>query len=55
MPDVIVEGTYDSATNTLTAASVRAFNPAKNGGWKKDAHPFRGGGLSNWGNGALRN
>jgi hypothetical protein len=53
-PDVVVEGTYDASSNTLTATSVRAFNPENDGGWEHDAHPFRGnGGLARWGNGTL--
>jgi hypothetical protein len=51
MPNVHVEGSYDAATNTLTATEVRTFDPAKN----SRPHEFRGNkGKDGWGNGALR-
>jgi Domain of unknown function (DUF4382) len=55
MPNVSVEGTLDSATNTLTATRVKVDDESKDGGWEKDNHGFRGGkggDKETWGNGA---
>lgn len=50
-PNVRVEGSFDEATNTLTATDVRAFDPTSNA----TPHEFRGPrGRAGWGNGALR-
>jgi hypothetical protein len=41
-PSVNVEGTYDAATNTLTATKARAFDPTKDGPGKVgEVHHFR--------------
>ncbi|MGC4042973.1 MAG: DUF4382 domain-containing protein [Armatimonas sp.] len=50
-PNVQVEGTFDEATNTLTATEVRVFNPAND----DKPQEFRGPhGRGGWGNGALQ-
>ncbi len=64
-PNVAVEGTYDVATNTLTATKARAFDPRKDGPGKVGGgHNFRdsaergsnGDAVRDhgWGNGSLR-
>jgi hypothetical protein len=54
-PNVIAKGTYDEATNTLTATSVRVVDGTQDGGWMRDKHSFRrGGNAQNWGNGVVR-
>ena len=49
-PNAAVSGTYDSATNTLTATRLNVINPALAGGWEHDDHRFHDGvNQSNWG------
>jgi hypothetical protein len=54
-PTVAVEGTYDSATNTFTAATLKIVNASLNGGWERDHHGFRPGIRNNndWGHGLV--
>ncbi len=53
-PNVSVTGTYDAATNTLTAASLRVMDPAQNDGWDRTMDRFRhGSDRDHWGNGAF--
>ncbi|MDX1931801.1 MAG: DUF4382 domain-containing protein [Capsulimonadales bacterium] len=53
-PNALVEGTYDSATNTLTAIRVKVTDTTQDGGWIRERNGFRRGGKrGDWGNGAL--
>lgn len=52
---VVVTGTYDSATNTLTATMVGIVDPTKDRGWERGHQNFRDNrGKGGWGNDALR-
>jgi Domain of unknown function (DUF4382)/Domain of unknown function (DUF5666) len=54
-PNVSVEGTLDTVTNTLTATRAKVEDGSKDGGWEKENHGFRGGkggDRESWGNGA---
>jgi hypothetical protein len=54
-PNVIVEGSYDASTNTLTAATVGIVDPTKDRGWERGHGHFRDErGRGGWGNDALR-
>lgn len=54
-PKVVAKGTYDEATNTLTATSVRIVDATQDGGWMRDNHSFRrGSNAQTWGNGVFR-
>jgi len=53
-PTVILQGTYDSTTNTFTATSIFITNHANDGGWEHDHHNFRpGNDANNWGHGVV--
>ena len=54
-PNAVVDGTYDAASNTLTATRAGIIDATQDGGWTHDAHSFRRGrDHDNWGNGAIR-
>jgi hypothetical protein len=57
-PTASVEGTYDAATGTLTATSVRVVDASQDGdgrpGTGAGEHFRRGGDRGNWGNGTVR-
>ena len=51
-PTVNIQGTYDSATTTFTATSIKIVNHALDGGWEHENHNFRPGvNVGNWGHG----
>jgi len=54
-PEVTVEGTYDAASNTFTATTLKIVNASLNGGWEHDHHGFRPGirNKDDWGHGLI--
>lgn len=53
--NVAVSGTFDSATNTLTATKVKIVDTTQDGGWHPAPQAFRKGtDRQNWGHGVLR-
>ncbi len=54
-PNVAIQGTYDSTTNTITATSISISNHSNDGGWENGPNNFRPGtDLNNWGNGSVK-
>ena len=51
---VSVEGTYDSASSTLTASALKIVDPSQDGNWHRGSNRFRrGADRSNWGHGVF--